>query len=128
MRIYSSIVLQSFVSGTAAVYSLADTFDKLGQGDATAFHIIAKQVAGSLPVELTFDLETSSDGELWTTKTLSPVISGEEILAAQSNVLFTADDGSVPSCGLARVRVQLSSGGAAAPQAAITVWACGRSR
>jgi hypothetical protein len=129
MRLYTSIVFQSIVSGTAAAYSPQETWDKLGQGDATSFQIIGRQPAGNLPITFAFAFETSNDGELWTAKTLTTAITAGALNVGQNNVYFTSDDGSLPSCGLARVRITLTGQPTGdPPQANFTVWACGRSR
>jgi len=119
MRTLHVLIYDDFIEGTTAVYTSPDFNSQLALGDKVKLYAVVDSVGGTSPT-LTVQLEESGDERNWDDKSATAEIDGEALSTTAVNNVTGYDDGSVPSSGFLRARIEL---GGTSPEANVKLWA-----
>lgn len=112
MRSFTEVVFDDIVQGSTSTYSEPRFDALLASADAFALQVVVNQLSAGSPT-VTVAIEHGADGRSFAGKSATPEINRATLDPSNPNVLVASDDGSTPSAGAVRVRVQLESGGTA---------------
>lgn len=126
MRIFSQLVFEGYVSGTADVYSDSAHDALLGMADQLSIGGYTAQCTGTTPT-LTVQVEQSFDNVRWQNRNATPEINTTSLVTT-GETTFQGQDGNPtarPTLAYARLRIRL---GGTTPAAQVRIWATGRDR
>ena len=127
MRIFNQLVFDSYVNGSASVYSNPTYDDLLGHTDQLTITGYTAQVSGTTP-KIEVQVVHSFDNFRWTNRNTAAEIPNTTALSTTAETIVQGHDGdpnSRPSLAFARLRITLSG---TTPAGQIRLWVTGRDR
>ncbi|HKY37237.1 MAG TPA: hypothetical protein VJN18_14940 [Polyangiaceae bacterium] len=122
MRRFHVLLHDDRIEGTSPLYSDPSHNALLGSVEALCIYSAAENASGTTPT-LTVQVEESGNQVYWRNKAGTAEINSVTLSTAARTVAVGRDNGSVPSLGFLRLRVQL---GGANPKARVRIWVTGR--
>ncbi|HVW25557.1 MAG TPA: hypothetical protein VHC69_09310 [Polyangiaceae bacterium] len=129
MRIFNQLVFDSYINGTASVYSNPSFDDLLGHTDQLSITGYTAQVSGSTP-KIEVQVEHSFDNIRWQNRNTTAEIPNATTLSTVAETPIQGHDGDPnarPTLGFARLRITLSAV-SSTPAGQVRIWAIGRDR
>jgi hypothetical protein len=125
MRIFSELVFNGYVVGTAEVFSEEKFQDLLGLADSISIGGYTAQVSASSGTPtLTVQIQQSFDRFRWQSRNSTPEISAATLFTgANETKVHGYDAGRIARLGFARLRITLAGN---SPAGQVRIWAIGR--